>query len=67
MSWSTRMMIALLLACLVSRWTFADEQATGKSAADAATTGPHVIVVVGAAGTDEYAAMFTSWATRWKE
>ncbi|MCA9222995.1 MAG: PmoA family protein [Planctomycetales bacterium] len=67
MSWSTRMMIALLLACLVSRWTFADEQATGKSAADAVTAGPHVIVVVGAAGTYEYASMFTSWATRWKE
>lgn len=61
-----RLMTAATLLCLATAWAIADEPSESDPVANGETSAPHVIVVVGAAGADEYAAMFETWAERWK-
>ncbi len=41
--------------------------AVAQEPSPASTDGQHLILVIGAPGTDEYAAMFSAWAARWEE
>jgi hypothetical protein len=56
--------MALALA-MAARSACGDEPETNDASAE--TSQPRVVVVIGAPGTDEYAAMFRKWADAWRD